>query len=125
MMLKIVPMIMKNQRPTIAWRIWSAARFSLIARNFAIEFVLLAEGLGQQHARHAERLLGRRAHLGQGLLRLGRDLPADLADAVGQVQEERQQAERQQGQLPAQQEHRDDRADGDRQVAGDRSSPCR
>ena len=24
-MLKIVPMIMKNQRPTIAWRIWSAA----------------------------------------------------------------------------------------------------
>ena len=22
-MLKIVPMIMKNQRPTIAWRIWS------------------------------------------------------------------------------------------------------
>ena len=38
MMLKIVPMIMKNQRPTIACRIWSRARFRLIARNFAIEF---------------------------------------------------------------------------------------
>ena len=34
---KIVPMIMKNQRPTIAWRIWRAARFLLIARNLAIE----------------------------------------------------------------------------------------
>ena len=38
MMLKIVPMIMKNQRPTIAWRIWSAARLALMARNLAIEF---------------------------------------------------------------------------------------
>ncbi len=38
MMLKIVPMIMKNQRPTIACLIWSLARFLLIARNFAIEF---------------------------------------------------------------------------------------
>jgi hypothetical protein len=31
--------------------------------------------------------------LGERLLGLGRDLAADLADAVGQVQEERQQSE--------------------------------
>ena len=34
---KIVPMIMKNQRPTIAWRIWSAASRLLRPRNLAIE----------------------------------------------------------------------------------------
>ena len=38
MMLKIVPMIMKNQRPTIAWRIWSTARFRLSRRNLSIAF---------------------------------------------------------------------------------------
>ena len=34
---KIVPMIMKNQRPTIAWRTWSTAssRFSLLNRAIA------------------------------------------------------------------------------------------
>ena len=36
-MLKIVPMIMKNQRPTIAWRIWSPARRRLRSRNREIE----------------------------------------------------------------------------------------
>ena len=34
---KIEPMIMKNQRPTIACRIWSAASRLLISRNLAIE----------------------------------------------------------------------------------------
>ena len=34
---KTVPMIMKNQRPTIAWRIWSLARRRLRPRNFSIE----------------------------------------------------------------------------------------
>src|SRR4029077_11284383 len=34
---KIVPMIMKNHRPTIAWRIWSAARRLLRPRDVAIE----------------------------------------------------------------------------------------
>ena len=33
---KIVPMIMKNQRPTIAWRIWSIARRRFWPRNFSI-----------------------------------------------------------------------------------------
>ena len=37
LMLKIVPMIMKNQRPTIAWRIWSAASRRLRSRNRAID----------------------------------------------------------------------------------------
>ena len=37
MMLKIVPMIMKNQRPTIAWRIWSLARRALMLRNLSID----------------------------------------------------------------------------------------
>ena len=37
-MLKIVPMIMKNQRPTIAWRSWSPARrrFSVRKRSVAV-----------------------------------------------------------------------------------------
>ena len=35
---KIVPMIMKNQRPTIAWRIWSFARRRFWPRNFSIAF---------------------------------------------------------------------------------------
>ncbi len=34
---KIVPMIMKNQRPTIAWRIWSCDRRLFKARNLVIE----------------------------------------------------------------------------------------
>ena len=35
---KIVPMIMKNQRPTIACRIWRPARRLLRVRNLSIEF---------------------------------------------------------------------------------------
>ena len=38
MMLKIVPMIMKNQRPTIAWRIWSPASCRFSPRNLSIAF---------------------------------------------------------------------------------------
>ncbi len=34
---KIVPMIMKNQRPTIAWRIWSRASSRLRPMNRSIE----------------------------------------------------------------------------------------
>ena len=34
---KTVPMIMKNQRPTIAWRIWSWASARLSARNRSID----------------------------------------------------------------------------------------
>ena len=37
-MLKIVPMIMKNQRPTIAWRIWSTASFRFRSRNRATDW---------------------------------------------------------------------------------------
>ena len=36
MMLKIVPMIMKNQRPTIAWRICSAARRAFRPRKRSV-----------------------------------------------------------------------------------------
>ena len=71
-MLKIVPMIMKNQRPTIAWRIWSTASCALSAVNRRIAVACCAEGLGQEHPRHRQRLLGRGAHLGQRDLRLGR-----------------------------------------------------
>ena len=37
MMLKIVPMIMKNQRPTIAWRTWSRASPRLSSRKRAVD----------------------------------------------------------------------------------------
>ena len=70
-MLKIVPMSMKNQRPTIAWRIWSAASRALMPRNRAIDACLLAERLGQQDAADAERLLGVGGQLGEALLGLG------------------------------------------------------
>ncbi len=56
----------------------------------------------------------RARHLGQRLLGLGRHLPADLADPVGQVHEERRQPERQDGQAPVDEEHRDDRAEARR-----------
>ena len=118
---KIVPMIMKNQRPTIAWRIWSAGQPLVEATELGDRVGLLAERLRQQDARHAERLLGRGGQLGQRLLGLGRDLAPDLADAVGEVQEERRQAERQEREPPVEQEHRDGRADRDRQVARDRA----
>ncbi len=36
-MLKIVPMSMKNQRPTIAWRIWRAASLAFSERNLFSE----------------------------------------------------------------------------------------
>ena len=48
---KIVPMIMKNQRPTIAWRIWSIARRLLMATELLDRVGLLAERLRQQDAR--------------------------------------------------------------------------
>ena len=61
MMLKIVPTIMKNQRPTMLWRIWSAASLALASRNRLDRRGLLAERLGQQDAADAERLLGDRS----------------------------------------------------------------
>ena len=65
MMLKIVPTIMKNQRPTMLWRICSAASLALATPEALDRGRLLAEGLGQQDAADAERLLGDGGHVGQ------------------------------------------------------------
>ena len=65
MIQKIVPMIMKNQRPTIAWRIWSTASARLSTLNRSIDRSCCAERLGQQDPRHRQRLLGHGAHLGE------------------------------------------------------------
>ena len=50
MMLKIVPMIMKNQRPTIAWRIWRRGEAAVEVAEPGDRGLLLAERLGQQDA---------------------------------------------------------------------------
>ena len=52
-----------------------------------------AEDLGEEHARHREGLLGDRADLGLGFLRLHRDLTPDLAGAVRVEDEERRDSE--------------------------------
>ena len=93
MIAKIVPMIMKNQRPTIAWRIWSFASLRFWPAELLDRVGLLAERLRQEDARDAEGLLGRGRHLGQGLLGLAGDLAPDLADAEREIEEERGQAE--------------------------------
>ena len=88
-MLKIVPMIMKNQRPTIAWRIWSAASRRLRSRNRTIEAACWPN------------VLVSRIPLTLSVSSVAADIsasdfwvslldrPPDLADAVGQIQEER------------------------------------
>ena len=91
MMLKIVPMIMKNQRPTIAWRIWSAAR-RVEPRNASIDVACWPNVFDSRMPLTLSVSSVMARHLGQRLLGLGADLAADLADAVGQVQEERQSA---------------------------------
>ena len=68
------------------------------------------EHLRQQHARHRERLLRQRRELGERLLRLAREPPPRAADAIGEVDEDRHDPEREQGQLPGEQQHRDHRA---------------
>ena len=83
--------------------------------------LLLTERLRQQDPGDAQGLLGRGAHLGQRLLGLGRHLAADLPDPIGQVQEDRREAEGQEGEPPVEDEHRDHRRDRDGEVAGDRA----
>ena len=70
-MLKIVPMIMKNQRPTIAWRIWSAARRAFRPRNRLTELACWPNVLDRSMPLTLQRLLGQGGHLGQRLLGLG------------------------------------------------------
>ena len=82
--------------------------------------VLRPKGLAQQHPRDGECLLGDCAQLGESLLRLGADGPANLAHPVGQVQEERQHPQREHRQPPVDQEHRHDGGQRDRQVLCDR-----
>jgi hypothetical protein len=116
---KTTPTIMKNQRPTIAWRIWSLARRALASRNRSTAASCWPNVLVSRIPLTLTRLLRYRADVSQALLRLGGNAPADLAHAVGQVHEERQQPEREERQLPAEHEHGDDRRDNDHQVGKD------
>ena len=77
------------------------------------------EHLGQQDARDRERLLRDGAHLGQGLLGDGGDPPPCPAHARREIQEYRRHRERQHGQLPGQDHHRDEGADDDDDVRQD------
>ncbi len=80
---------------------------------------LAPERLREQDPAHAERLLGDRAHLGERFLGLSGDATPDLADSVGQEEEERQQRKRQQRQAPVDQDHRDHGADDHHHVGSD------
>ena len=91
-MLKIEPTIMKNQRPTMLWRSWSTASLALAA------------GSGRSLALCRPKVLVSRMPLTLSVSSVIADMSArlfwvsvliaaaDLADAVGQVQEERQHA---------------------------------
>ena len=72
MIAKTVPTIMKNQRPTMLWRIWRLP--GGVGQAVAVDRrLLLAERLGQQHAADAERLLRDGGHVGEALLGVGAD----------------------------------------------------
>ncbi len=72
---------------------------------------LLVEALRQQDAGDAQGLLRDRGHVRQRLLRLGRDLGADLPHPALGDHEQRQQDDGDEGHLPAEQQHGDDRGD--------------
>ena len=86
---------------------------------------LAIEHLRQQDARNGQRLLGQRGELGERLLRLARDPPARAADPPRQVDEDRHHGEREHGQLPGQQHHRDDGAQYDHDVRDERRDRVR
>ncbi len=116
-MLKIVPMIMKNQRPTIAWRIWSAASRRLRSRKRVID------------AACWPKVLLRRIPLTLSVSSVAADISASdfwvsvltvrrtLPTRKVRYMKNGVTAERQERQLPADQEHRDDRADRHGDVA--------
>ena len=81
---------------------------------------LPVEDLRQQHAGHRQRLLGDRAHLGQRGLRPAGDPPTDPADLDLQHDEDRQQRDRDERELPGQQQHADQRRDHGDRVGQDR-----
>jgi hypothetical protein len=80
---------------------------------------LPVEGLGQQHPRDAQRLLGDRGELRQRLLRLPRDAGAHLADLALHDDEEGHQHDRDQRQPPVDEDHRDERRDDRDDIAED------
>jgi len=82
---------------------------------------LAAEHLGEQRSGDRQRLLGERGHVRQRDLGLPRQPSADLPDAAGEPDEQRRQGEGEQGELPGQHRHRDDRADQRDGVGQDRA----
>ena len=90
-MLKKVPISAKNQRPIIWPRIWRSPRRCDSARKRSIDASCWPNVLLKQDAGDAERLLGDRAHLRHRALSERGDLAADLADAVRDVGENRQE----------------------------------
>ena len=93
----------------------------LVLAAVALDRVARArEHLREQHARDGQRLLGQRAHLRERLLRLLAQPPPDPPHAVGEVDEERHDDEREERQLPRQHRHRDERGGDDHDVREDR-----
>jgi hypothetical protein len=82
-----------------------------VAFAVALDRVALPiEGLREQHARDGERLLGQRGELRERLLRLLRELPPRPADAPGEEDEDRHDGKGEGGQLPGEEQHRNDGA---------------
>ena len=118
-MLKIVPMIMKNQRPTMAWRIWSTARRRLRSRNRTIEVCCWPN------------VLDRRMPLTLSVSSVVADRSASdfwvSVETVRRTLPTRKVRYRKNGVIASERrvscqledEHRDDRADGHGQVAGE------
>ena len=75
-----------------------------------------AHRLAEQDPRYRERLLDDRGDVGERYLSLGRHLPALVAHALRQPDEEGQQHERERRKPPVEQHHRDHRRDDSRDV---------
>ena len=91
-----------------------------LAPEAACELVAAPHRLAEQDPRDRQRFLDEAGDVGHRLLAHLRHLATLVADALGQPDEERQQREREERQLPVEDEHRDDRRQHRGHVRDDR-----
>ena len=90
----------------------------VVLGSVALDLALLpVKALGEQNTRDTQGLLRDRRHVAQRLLGLRRDARAHLTDATLGDDEQRQQHDRDDRELPTEDEHRDERGDHRDRVA--------
>ena len=108
------------QRPVIRLLTSRSARRSGLVRELPRQVGGAAHRLPEQDPRDRERLLHDRGYVRERGLALGRHLLPLVADALRQPDEERQQDQREDGEPPVEQHHRDDRRDHRGHIREDR-----